>query len=283
MRARRGLGLGLALLALAGYGGGSATGKTGAGIFAYDAREGFDYLDRGVVNHGYPIKIHDVSFRSARSGRVHAYLVVPPGKGPFPAVVWAHGSGVTRNDLLLQATWFAARGAISLVPDDPFERNPQLDLASDARQRAAIVQQVIDLRRSIDLLQSRRDVDARRIGFTGLSFGAIQGALLAGAEPRIKAFDLQSGRGRSLGPGLDPRAWIRRSHARFFIQDALHDQVVPRAQLQALARAAPQPKMVRWYDAPHGLNTRAIHDQLRWLAKELGLGGPVVRGAVGGP
>jgi dienelactone hydrolase len=241
------------------------------------------YVDRGVVNHDYPIKIHDVSFASARNGRVHAYLVVPPGKGPFPAVIWAHGSGVTRQDLLPSATWFAARGAIGLVPDDPFERDPQLDLASDARQRAAIVQQVIDLRRGVDLLRSRRDVDPKRIAFSGLSFGAIQGALLAGAETRIKAFDLQSGRGRSLGPGLDPRQWIRRSHAAFLVQDGLHDQVVPRNQLEALARAAPQPKTVRWYDAPHGLNDAAERDLFRWLSKQLGLDGPVVRGAVAGP
>jgi dienelactone hydrolase len=280
VRARRRLGACLAALSVAG-----AAAASGAvpPTFAYDRHEGFDYVDKGVVNRNYPIKIHDVSFASSRSGRVHAYLAVPPGKGPFPAVIWAHGSGVTRNDLLLQATWFAARGAISLVPDDPFERDPQLNFASDARQRAAIVQQIVDLRRAVDLLQSRRDVAKKRIAFTGLSFGAIQGAFLAGAEPRIKAFDLQSGRGRSLGPGLDPRVWIGRSHARFFVQDGLHDQVVPRSQLQALARAAPQPKIVRWYDAPHGLNNRAIHDQLRWLAKELGLDGPVVRGAVAGP
>lgn len=280
MRARRGLGAGLAAGALL------LAGCSGAGTprtFAYDRHEPFDYVDAGVVNHRYPIKIHDVSFASARSGRVHAYLVVPPGKGPFPAVIWAHGSGVTRNDLLLQATWFAARGAISLVPDDPFERNPELNYASDARQEAAIVQQVIDLRRCVDLLQSRQDVDPKRIAFTGLSFGAIQGALLAGTEPRIKAFDLQSGRGRSLGANLDPRVWIRRSHAAFFVQDGLHDQVVSRAQLEALAAAAPRPKIVRWYDAPHGLDLAAVHDQLRWLAKELGLDGPVVRGAIAGP
>ena len=280
MRACRRLGACLAALSVAGA---AAASSAIPPTFAYDRHEAFDYVDKGVVNRNYPIKIHDVSFASSRSGRVHAYLAVPPGKGPFPAVIWAHGSGVTRNDLLLQATWFASRGAISLVPDDPFERNPQLNFASDARQRAAIVQQVVDLRRAVDLLQSRRDVAKRRVAFTGLSFGAIQGAFLAGSEPRIKAFDLQSGRGRSLGPGLDPRVWIRRSRAHFFIQNGLHDQVVPRAQLQALARAAPQPKIVRWYEAPHGLNNRAIHDQLRWLAKELGLDGPVVRGALAGP
>lgn len=282
MRARRGLGAGLTALALAGAAG-CGSGAGSPSTFAYNRHEPFDYVDKGVVNRNYPIRIHDVSFASARSGRVHAYLVIPPGKGPFPAAIWAHGSGGTRNDLLLPATWFAARGSIELVPDDPFERDPQLNFASDARQRAAIVQQVIDLRRGVDLLQSLPHVDRKRIAFTGLSFGAIQGALLAGAEPRIKAFDLQSGRGRSLGPGLDPRRWIRRSHAAFFIQDGLYDQVVPRAQLQALARAAPQLKTVRWYDAPHGLNDAAVHDQLRWLARELDLDGPVVRGAVAGP
>ena len=288
MRARRGLGAvlavpGLALLAACGGGGDGGASSKRPSTFAYDPSVPFRYVDRGVVNHDYPIKIHDVSYASARSGRVHAYLVVPPGKGPFPAVIWAHGSGVTREDLLPSATWFAARGAIGLVPDDQFERDPQLDNASDARQRAAIVQQVIDLRRGVDLLQSRHDVDPKRIAFSGLSFGAIQGAFLAGAEPRINAFDLQSGRGRSLGPGLDPTRWIRRSHAAFLVQDGLHDQVVPRAQLGALARATPQPKTVRWYEAQHGLNDAAEHDLFRWLAKELGLAGPVVRGAVTGP
>ena len=279
MRARRcvGAGLALGLVALAGCGGGAPS------PFAYDRSAPLRFADAGVVNHGYPIKIHDVSFPSARSGRVHAYLVVPPGKGPFPAVIWAHGSGVTRRDLLLPATWFAARGSVELVVDDPFERNPQLNFASDARQRAAIVQQVIDLRRGVDLLQSLRYVDGKRLAFTGLSLGARFGALLAGTEPRIKAFDLQSGRGESFGPGLDELTWIRRSHAAFFIQDALHDAVVPRAELVALARAAPQPKTIRWYDAGHGLNVAADRDQLRWLARELGLGGPVVRGAVAGP
>lgn len=280
MRARRGLGAGLALalLVLAGCGG-SGTPST----FAYDRSSQFRFADIGIVNHHYPIAIHDVSYASARSGRVRAYLVVPPGKGPFPAVIWAHGSGGTRDDLILPATWLAARGAVSLVVDDPFERDPQLNLASDAKQRAAIVQQVIDLRRAVDLLQSRPDVDPKRIGFMGLSFGAMQGALLSGADSRVKAFDLQSGRGRTFGPGLDDLTWIRRSHAAFLFQLGLHDRIVPRAELVALARAAPEPKEIRWYDAGHPLDLRANHDQLRWLAHELGLGGRVVRGAFAGP
>jgi dienelactone hydrolase len=280
VRARRGLGAGLALglLALAACGG---SGKPST--FAYDKHEPFRYADAGRVNRDYPIKIDDVSYASARSGRVHAYLVVPPGKGPFPAVIWAHGSGGSRQDLILPATWLAARGIVSLVADDPFERNPQLNFASIPAQNAAIVQQIIDLRRSIDLLQSFDYVDPKRIGFMGLSFGAIQGAILSGVDRRVKAFDLQSGRGRDLGPGLDDLTWIKKSHAAFFFQLGRHDAIVPRAQLLALANAAPRPKEIRWYDAGHPLNLRANHDQLRWLAEELGVGVPIVHGAQAGP
>ena len=281
MRARRGLGAGLALAAavLAGCGGSS----TPAGIFAYDRHRPLDFKDLRVVNHGYPIKVHDVSFASATGGRVHAYLIVPPGKGPFPAAIWAHGSGVTRSDLLVPATWFAARGSVELVPDDPFERNPALYTPTVPQLRAAVIEEIVDLRRMVDLLQSLPYVDGTRIAFTGLSLGARFGAFLAGAEPRIKAFDLQSGRGGSFAADLNELTWIRRSHAAFFFQLGLHDEVVPRAALLSLERAAPQPKELRWYDAPHGLDTAAVHDQLRWLAKELGLGGPVVRGALAGP
>ena len=198
-------------------------------------------------------------------------------------MIWAHGSGGTRTDLLLPATWLAARGAdASSSSTTRSSATRSSNVASDARQRAAIVQQVIDLRRSVDLLQSLPYVDPKRIGFMGLSFGAMQGALLAGTEPRIEAFDLQSGRGRTFGPGLDDLAWIRRSHAAFLFQLGLHDEIVPRAELVALAQAAPAPKDDPLVRRGHPLNVRANHDQLRWLAHELDLGGPVVRGAAAG-
>src|SRR5205823_662209 len=197
------------------------------------------------------IKVHDVSLASSKGGRVHAYLVVPPGKGPFPAVIWAHGSGVTRSDLLVQATWFAARGSVELVPDDPFERNPALYTPTAAQLRAAVIQEIVDLRRMVDLLQSLPYVNDRQIGYTGLSLGARYGAFLAGAEPRIKAFDLQSGRDGSFAPDLNELTWIRHSHAAFLFQLGRHDELVPRTALLSLEQAAPPPKAIRWYDAGH--------------------------------
>lgn len=282
MRARRALGLGLglalgcALALVAGAGAARAP-------FAYNRAAPLRFVDHGRANHHYPIAVRDVSYASPKGGRVPAYLVLPPGKGPFPAVIYAHGSGGNRSDLIVPAVWFAARGAVALTIDDSFARNPSLESASEARQTAALVQEVVDLRRAVDLLQSRHDVDPRRIAFVGLSQGARIGAVLAGEEPRIHAFDLMSGRGAPLGMGLDELGEIGRSHAQFLFQAGLHDEVVPLAQLVALINAAPRTKEVRWYDAGHLLDVHAVHDQLRWLARQLGLGGPLVRGAKAGP
>ena len=227
--------------------------------------------------------MHDID-ASPKGGRVTAYLAVPSGRGPFPAVIYAHGSGGDRRDLLVPAIWMAARGAVALTLDDPFARDPSLEQASDARQEAAIVQDVVDLRRAVDLLRSRPYVDGKPIAFVGLSLGARVGAILSGTEPRIRAFVLMSGRGAPFGPSaLDELRAVGRSHARFLLQDGLEDEVVPRDQLEALVAAVPPPKQVRWYRAGHTLNMRAYHDQLVWLSRELGLGGPVVPGAATGP
>jgi dienelactone hydrolase len=220
-------------------------------------------------------------------------------------VIYVHGSGGDRFQMLPPATWLAARGAVALTVDDPFARNPGLSvgngLAGLDRLRRIYVQEIVDLRRAVDLLQSLPYVDRKRIAYVGFSAGARMGAVLAGNEPRIGAFDLMSG--GALEPaafvaaapaadrkavarsfqGFDNLQAIRRSRAHFLIQDGLHDRVVPHAQLVALASAAPKPKQVRWYDAGHPLSPRALHDQIVWLARELGLDGPVVRGAVTGP
>jgi dienelactone hydrolase len=161
---------------------------------------------------------------------------------------------------------------------------------------------VIAVRRGIDLLRRRPDVDASRIGFVGWSAGARTGAILAGVEPRFHAVVLMSGGASpissyaarapaSLRPAIrrylgavDPLRYVRRaSPSRLLLQDGRRDQVVPRSALAAMARAAPRGTTVRWYDADHGLNASAYRDQLTWLAQKLRLVLPPVRGALTGP
>ncbi len=296
----------LAVLAVGCGGSGGTSAPAPPSLFGYDANTPLHYRDAGRVNRNYPIEVRDVSFASPRGGRVPAFLVLPPGKGSFPAAIYLHGSGEDRTRLVVPATWLAARGAVALVIDSEFLRvgdagqgNPMQRLVQD---RDLTAKTIVDLRRGIDVLRSLPQVDAKHIGFVGYSAGAKVGAILAGTERRISAYVLMSGgspsvrafaapapanirpRVRRVLTQIDPFRYVRRAApAALFFQDGLADEYVPRAQLAALARAGSEPKRIRWYRAGHSLNAKAYRDQLAWLSRELGVRGPAVAGARTGP
>jgi uncharacterized protein len=297
--------LSLSMLAAGCGGGGHAPAPARTGLFDYDRSAPLGFRDRGRINHGYPIAVRDISYASPKGGRVPGYLIVPPGRGRHPAVIYMHGSGGTRLDFVVPGTWMAARGAVALTIALPASRSREAAGTGTRgleRERDLTVQNVVDLRRAVDVLRSLPEVDPNRMAYVGYSAGARTGAILAGVERRIKAYDLLSGGAsppaeyaraaprhlraritRVLG-SVDPLRYVRRAApAALFFQDGRRDRVVPRKALLALARAGSSPKRVRWYDAGHGLDEQAYRDQLRWLSRELGLDGPVVPGAVTGP
>ena len=139
--------------------------------FAYDASAPLSYVDRGVVNHGYPIAVHDVSFTSSGK-RVDAMLVVPPGKGPFPAVVYLHGTGGDRTELLVPATWMAARGVVALTLTMPADaKGTGTALQRLGAQREAAVAAVVATRRAVDVLETLPRVDDDRIPPSSVGVG----------------------------------------------------------------------------------------------------------------
>lgn len=273
--------------------------------FDYDAAPALRFQDAGRVNSGdYPIAIHDVSYLSDGK-RIEAYLAVPPGKERHPAVIFLHGSGGDRTQMLLSATWMAGRGALTLTLTAPSTGVAGIAGATPLEQlrqeRDLSVADVVAVRRAVDFLGERTDVDADRIGFLGWSAGARSGAILAGVEPRFRALVLMSGGAAPideylaqippdlrapLGPilrSIDPLRYIARGTAnRLLLQDGRQDEVVPPEALAAMAAAAPKGTEVRWYAAGHGLNQQALKEQLAWLTEMLGAG-PKVKGARTGP
>jgi dienelactone hydrolase len=236
--------------------------------------------------------VREVSFAAPRGGRVRGLLVLPRGRGPFPAVLYLHGAGGGRRQFLADAKAFARQGVAGLTIDSAWARARSSDpggLAAVRRFRDLEAATVADLRRSVDLLRSLPAIDGGRIGFVGWSAGAREGAIFAGVERRVRSFVLVAGGASpvasylasvpgSLRPAVerlltdvDPLRWVARARpGTIFFQNGLGDAVVPRHALRRLAAAAPSPQRVRWYDAAHAPSARMVRERNAWLAARLG-------------
>jgi uncharacterized protein len=275
-----------------------------ASPYHYDASAPLSVQDRGRANGTYPIAVRDVSYAVPR-GRVDAYLAVPKAKGKIPAVIYLHGAGEGRERFVLPATWAAGRRAVGMTLTLPSSAVAEASGLSPrealARQRRIFVDDVVAVRRAIDLLAARPEVDPSRIGLVGWSLGARVAAVTAGADPRLKAVVLMSGGASPVSTyvaqapaqlrpqvklvltAIDPLRWIARTKAPVLLEDGRQDEVVPRAALVALANAAPRGAVVKWYPTGHELNAQAYVDQLAFLSKKLPIDGPKIPGTQTGP
>jgi dienelactone hydrolase len=283
-----------AAAALAGCGGGGSKPSSLDAPFAYDASKPLDLrINKQARVRG--VDLRDISFKGAGGETVPAYLVLPRAKGRHPAVIYAHGSSGSRNDLLASAAGFAEHGAVTIALEMNYSRargTGSLPTGIEGVKTATAneIESVVEVRRAVDLLRSLPEGDKNRIGYVGWSAGARTGAVLAGVDHRIRAFDLLAGGAvpvatyiahsptnmrvelKGLLGKTDPLRYA--SHAApstLLFQDGRHDQVVPRSALAGLARAASKPKEVRWYDSGHVPNTKAWTDSSKWLLSHLGL------------
>src|SRR6267142_1718357 len=167
--------------------------------FDYDQKAPFGLKEIGVEHRG-TTAVHDITYTSPKGGVVPAYLVVPTGKGPFAAVVWGHwywGNSPARNrtEFLDEAVALASVGVVSLLTDGPIARPGYVENNEPLNEQRItdLVQQVVDMRRGVDLLLARKEVDPKRIAYVGHSYNATVGAFLAGLDHRFKAFVLMAG------------------------------------------------------------------------------------------
>jgi dienelactone hydrolase len=265
----------------------------GTPSFEYDASAPLRVQEAGVQTYG-GIAVHDLSYASPVRGRVPAYIVLPPGKGPFPVVLFAPGSGGTRDELIGDAEDLANRGIAGFLFTPPILRpdGPFLTTCKAAKDVATVVQYVKEMRRAVDVIASRPELDAHRIGYVGFSLGADFGAILAGVDHRIRAYALQSGRGHfSVLPAADCKQrmgatrgaaygrayavvdgvrYVRRAApAALLLQNGTLDPISPRSDVLALYRAAKGPKTVRFYRSPHRLPPAATTFRDGWLLARL--------------
>jgi len=273
--------------------------------FDYDAKAPLELKVIGSEKRG-DATVYDITYASPKGGVVPAYLVVPAtGKGPFAAVIWGHWYWTNsdmrnRKEFLDEAVALAPAGVVSLLTDGPIARAgyvPDKNLLSE-KGAADKVQQVIDMRRGVDLLLTRKDVDPKRIAFVGHSYNASVGATLSGVDRRFKAFVLMAGSisdevnlktggfaqfRQQVGPEkfdtymashvyLDEGKFV--SHAApatVFLQYATQEPFLTPERAREYEKVVSEPKRLKLYDAPHALNAEARRDRIAFLTEQLKL------------
>jgi dienelactone hydrolase len=266
------------------------------GMFAYDANAPLN-LDKTVEAMNNGIQVSRINFDSPVGGRVTGMMFDPITRtGPRPGIILIAGMANSRA-MTGQAIPLAAGGAVVLTIDAPFHRRGPPFLRFSPQDRAEQVQLIKDLQRAVDVLGARPNVDASRIAYVGVSYGGSIGALLVGVERRLKAAVLVVPDGglvtRETGPGdvalsrlscAQRAAWVRDMSAvepiRFvphagptalLLQNGRNDTAVPARDAEALHKAAPQSRTVRWYPTGHSLNQQATIDRHDWLNGQIGL------------
>jgi dienelactone hydrolase len=280
-------------------------GACGAQQFDYDRTAPLEVRE-SASHHRAGFTVNEISYASPRGGRVPASLVIPAGRGPFPAILFGHwmmpGSALrNRGEFLDEAGLLARAGAISILIDAPLVRPGAVEDKDplSGQDSAVTGQQVVDFRRALDLLLARKDVDPKRIAYVGHSFDATVGAILSGVEKRISTFVLMAGSCgdayyvfQSGAPGAaetrkqvgdaklreyfaqyswaDPEQYMGHSSpAAVFLQFASEDG--PASYAQHCEAIFGEPKRMQIYHAPHALNAEARRDRVQWLVKRLRL------------
>jgi len=275
-------------------------------MFDYDQKAPLDIKEVAVIRRP-GVEIHDITYASPKSGRVTAYLVVPAGRGRFAGIIFGHWAYGTRTEFLPEAILYAQAGVVSLLVDDlgvrpaPWRRRAEGDQPEAVRD--IFIQSVVDLRRGIDVLESRSDVDSSRIAYVGHSSGAHWGAILSAVDRRLKTVVLMTGvpdERAIMMESDDPDYVNARESARakqemgiylkvvspfdatnyvahaaltpLLFQFARFEQYFNEAAMRRYAQAASEPKLVLWYDTGHGLNDlRPLIDRANWLQRHIGM------------
>ncbi|MBC7807767.1 MAG: prolyl oligopeptidase family serine peptidase [Akkermansiaceae bacterium] len=239
-----------------------------------------------------------VTYKGAANAVVPALLTVP-GSGrtrsrQYPAVVLIHGLSSRKEDTLLLAVAFARRGYATLSIDLPVHGERRLrdgrtiaDLTLEETRRVG-GESVADLRRGVDYLSTRSDIDVSRLGCVGISLGGIFGGVFAGVEKRIKSVVLWSAGGdwgelltqsrhpfalkrREKGSlpdaetvektlrDIDPLTYIANLTPRpLLLLAGTNDYVVPNECTDVLFEAAKEPKKLVRYPGGHIPDLRAM-------------------------
>jgi len=192
---------------------------------------------------------------------LHGFLYKPEGKGPFPTVLWNHGSERRPGWLPDLAPMFLSKGYILFIPHrrgqgrspgeyvmDLLERANQSG-GAQARSRKLVElmeQHLEDQMAALAYLKSVPEVDQQRMAVAGCSFGGIQTVLMAEKGLGLRAVVDFAGAAQNWEHSAELRARMTEAvrHAQmpiFFIQAKNDYDVSPSRDLAAAMEKSSKP------------------------------------------
>jgi fermentation-respiration switch protein FrsA (DUF1100 family) len=147
----------------------------------------------------YPYRSEDVAYPGKAAGvTLAATLTVPPGKGPFPAVLLIVGSGPHDRDesllghkpFLVLSDYLTRKGIVVLRADKRGVGKSTGDYAT-----ATTADFASDAEAGVRFLKTRPEVDAHKIGLIGHSEGAIIAPMAAVADHDVAFVVMLAGSG----------------------------------------------------------------------------------------
>jgi dienelactone hydrolase len=144
-------------------------------------------------------------------------------------------------------------------------------------RRQQTIQQADDLRRSIDYLETRNDIEVRRLAYFGISWGGDLGAIMTALEERFRVAVFWSGacNNESVLPEADPMNFAPRVNIPVLMLNGRYDFMSPLDTCQeplfrALGTPAQEKKHIL-YDTGHKPpQVPLMKETLDWLDHYLG-------------
>jgi len=261
--------------------------------FAYDAARPLAPSFGAPHTLAGGVRAVPITFRS--EGRVVTGEVVEGvGDHWHGGVLFAHwlGDPATSNHTEFEedAVSLAQVGVTSLLVDAPWSDPawfPPLGRSADADIRMT-ENEVVDLRRSLDLLARLPDVDPDRIAVVGHDFGAMFAMMMGAVDHRPRAFvfitpndslgdwylwqktlaDRDAYLARLAPYQMAPYARALKAPDGVLFQVTDQDVYVTKAKTQALYDAAAGPKFISWFHLSHKMNDgygSTASDRDTWL------------------
>jgi cephalosporin-C deacetylase-like acetyl esterase len=226
--------------------------------------------------------------------RIIAYLYLPKKSSPpFQTVVYFPGASAIvqeSSDNNPQLNYFdfvikSGRAVLFPVYKGTYERADgyQWGRKDTSNFRDHMVAWVKDFSRSIDYLETRPDIDAGKLAYSGESLGAALGAIVPAVETRLKVLVLNCPGFymQKIFPEADPFNFAPRVTAPVLMLNGRYDFIYPPDTSQVpmfqLLGTPKQDKRRLVYDTAHDIpRAELVKETLNWLDRYLG---PVNRSA----